>query len=529
MTSPSKKKASPKLLSGGNPQIPKGEGDGPVQDYIAAMPELEARRGEAPRCPHRAHGPRRAQGREVEPTVLRRRGRPLVPGVPLLHEVRAAAVLPRDLARSGSAEGVQARRGALPRHPRGRRARREASSGPGSSRPASCQARRCEPLQDPALGRPVRADRDRPRRAAPGPRRVGRRPAPHRQAPPARRRVRLHRRRRRGRAHARRQRGRVRRRPRSGPGCCAASRRSTIGSTLLGRPLAYPLVLAPTGFTRIADPEGELAVARAAARAGLPVHAVDAQHPLDRGGPRRQRRPPVVPGLRLARPRAGQGDDRPGRRRPLRGARAHRRHRGARPARARRAPRVLAAAHDRARHDRRRRPPPRLDVVVRAQRTRSASPTSSAATSATAPRRSPSSDYINTQFDPALVVGRRRLAALGVGRPDRAQGHPDRRGRRARRRRAASTPSRCPTTAAASSTARPPRSRSSRPSPTPSAAAPRSSATAASAAAATSSRPSPPARPPPWPAAPTSTASAPPASAASTASSTGSAPTSSAP
>lgn len=28
----------PKLLSGGNPQIPKGEGPGPVRDYIAAMP-----------------------------------------------------------------------------------------------------------------------------------------------------------------------------------------------------------------------------------------------------------------------------------------------------------------------------------------------------------------------------------------------------------------------------------------------------------------------------------------------------------
>ncbi len=41
-------------------------------------------------------------------------------------------------------------------------------------------------------------------------------------------------------------------------------------TTLLGRPLSYPLVLAPTGFTRIADPQGELAVARAAARAGLP-------------------------------------------------------------------------------------------------------------------------------------------------------------------------------------------------------------------------------------------------------------------
>ncbi len=41
-------------------------------------------------------------------------------------------------------------------------------------------------------------------------------------------------------------------------------------ATLLGRELAFPLVLAPTGFTRIVDPQGELAVARAAARAGLP-------------------------------------------------------------------------------------------------------------------------------------------------------------------------------------------------------------------------------------------------------------------
>jgi L-lactate dehydrogenase (cytochrome) len=41
-------------------------------------------------------------------------------------------------------------------------------------------------------------------------------------------------------------------------------------TTLLGRPLPFPLVLAPTGFTRIADPQGELAVARAAARADLP-------------------------------------------------------------------------------------------------------------------------------------------------------------------------------------------------------------------------------------------------------------------
>ena len=40
-------------------------------------------------------------------------------------------------------------------------------------------------------------------------------------------------------------------------------------TVLLGRPLPMPLVLSPTGFTRIADSEGELAVARAAERAGL--------------------------------------------------------------------------------------------------------------------------------------------------------------------------------------------------------------------------------------------------------------------
>ena len=41
-------------------------------------------------------------------------------------------------------------------------------------------------------------------------------------------------------------------------------------TTLLGRPLSFPLVLAPTGFNRIADPQGELAVARSATRAELP-------------------------------------------------------------------------------------------------------------------------------------------------------------------------------------------------------------------------------------------------------------------
>ncbi len=41
-------------------------------------------------------------------------------------------------------------------------------------------------------------------------------------------------------------------------------------TTLLGRSIPFPLVLSPTGFTRIAHSQGELAVARSAARRGLP-------------------------------------------------------------------------------------------------------------------------------------------------------------------------------------------------------------------------------------------------------------------
>lgn len=41
-------------------------------------------------------------------------------------------------------------------------------------------------------------------------------------------------------------------------------------TTILGAPSSLPLALAPTGFTRMMHPEGELAVARAAATAGIP-------------------------------------------------------------------------------------------------------------------------------------------------------------------------------------------------------------------------------------------------------------------
>ena len=41
-------------------------------------------------------------------------------------------------------------------------------------------------------------------------------------------------------------------------------------TTIFGRSMAMPLILAPTGFTRIAHSQGELAVTRAADRAGIP-------------------------------------------------------------------------------------------------------------------------------------------------------------------------------------------------------------------------------------------------------------------
>lgn len=42
---PAKKRAAaqPKLLSGGNPQIPKGDGEAPVKAYLAAMPGWKKR------------------------------------------------------------------------------------------------------------------------------------------------------------------------------------------------------------------------------------------------------------------------------------------------------------------------------------------------------------------------------------------------------------------------------------------------------------------------------------------------------
>ena len=45
MPSAKKDPAAPTLLSGGNPQIPKGEGNAPVRAYIAAMPGWKRKLG----------------------------------------------------------------------------------------------------------------------------------------------------------------------------------------------------------------------------------------------------------------------------------------------------------------------------------------------------------------------------------------------------------------------------------------------------------------------------------------------------
>ena len=54
------------------------------------------------------------------------------------------------------------------------------------------------------------------------------------------------------------------------PVCIAKTQNSLSDDpTLLGRPTALPLALAPTGFTRMMQHEGEVAVGRAAARAAV--------------------------------------------------------------------------------------------------------------------------------------------------------------------------------------------------------------------------------------------------------------------
>lgn len=52
---------------------------------------------------------------------------------------------------------------------------------------------------------------------------------------------------------------------------CPQANAPRLSTNLLGREVAMPLVIAPTGFVRIVHPDGELGAARAAANAGIPM------------------------------------------------------------------------------------------------------------------------------------------------------------------------------------------------------------------------------------------------------------------
>ena len=92
--------AKPTLLTGGNPQIAKGDGDAPVQDYIAAMPGWRSDVGRRLDALIVRTFPRCAQGGQMELTAVRGGGPRLVPRHPLLYELRQGGFLPRHVAAS---------------------------------------------------------------------------------------------------------------------------------------------------------------------------------------------------------------------------------------------------------------------------------------------------------------------------------------------------------------------------------------------------------------------------------------------
>jgi len=129
-TAAARRVAKPALLAGGNPRVAKADGDAPVQAYLAAMPEWKSdlgRRLDA--LIVRTVPAVRKAVKWNSPFLLWSRGSGLVSQLPYLHEVRQGGFLPRHVAASCPAGRVQAQGSALPRHPRGRAARRGAVGG----------------------------------------------------------------------------------------------------------------------------------------------------------------------------------------------------------------------------------------------------------------------------------------------------------------------------------------------------------------------------------------------------------------
>ena len=118
---PGAREARPvKLLSGGDPQIAKADGDAPVQAYIAGMP-----------------GWKRDLGKRLDALIMRNvpnvhkavkwntpfygiEGQGLVPRVPHLRALRQSGLLPGHVAAAGPARRQQGKGHSLHRHPRRR-------------------------------------------------------------------------------------------------------------------------------------------------------------------------------------------------------------------------------------------------------------------------------------------------------------------------------------------------------------------------------------------------------------------------
>jgi hypothetical protein len=114
-----KAKIAPTLLSGGNPQIARGEGDAPVQAYIAAMPDWKqdvGRRLDA-LIEQTVPGVRKAINWNSPMNGMEGQGWFL--GVHCFSKYVKVAFFPGRVAQPGPARRVQERRHPLPRHPRG--------------------------------------------------------------------------------------------------------------------------------------------------------------------------------------------------------------------------------------------------------------------------------------------------------------------------------------------------------------------------------------------------------------------------
>ena len=77
----------------------------------------------------------------------------------------------------------------------------------------------------------------------------------------------------------------------SARGCSSTSSRARTATTVLGQEVSMPLLVAPVAFQRVAHPDGEVAMARAA-RDGRDDHVPLDARDVDagRGGRRRRRR-----------------------------------------------------------------------------------------------------------------------------------------------------------------------------------------------------------------------------------------------